>query len=42
MRAKLAEGGAMVGSGSAAEFTRFVQKEQSRYAGIVKAANIHD
>jgi tripartite-type tricarboxylate transporter receptor subunit TctC len=42
MRAKLAEGGAIAGSGSAAEFARFVQKEQARYAGIVKIANIHD
>ena len=42
MRAKLAEGGALAGSGSVVEFARFVQKEQSRYAGIVKAANIHD
>ena len=42
MRAKLAEGGAIAGSGSSADFARFVQKEQARYAGIVKAANIRD
>ena len=42
VRSKLAEGGATAGSGSAADFSRFVQKEQARYAAIVKAANIRD
>ncbi len=42
MRAKLAEGGASAGAGTPAEFARFVQKEQARYAGVVKAANIRD
>ena len=42
VRAKLAEGGASPGTGSAADFSRFVQKEQARYAAIVKAANIKE
>lgn len=42
MRHKLAEGGAVAGSGSAADFGRFVQREQARYARIVKAANIKE
>jgi tripartite-type tricarboxylate transporter receptor subunit TctC len=42
VRSKLAEGGATAGSGSATDFTRFVQKEQARYAAIVKTANIRD
>jgi tripartite-type tricarboxylate transporter receptor subunit TctC len=42
VRARLAEGGAMAGSGSAAEFARFVQNEQARYAVVVKAANIRE
>jgi tripartite-type tricarboxylate transporter receptor subunit TctC len=42
VRSKLAEGGATAGSGSALDFSRFVQKEQARYAAIVKAANIRD
>ena len=42
VRAKLAEGGATPGSGSAADFARFVQKEQARYVAVVKAANIRE
>lgn len=42
VRAKLADGGATPGKGSAAEFTRFVQAETARYADIVKAANIKE
>ncbi len=42
VRAKLAEGGATGGSGSAADFARFVQKEQARYVAVVKAANIRE
>jgi tripartite-type tricarboxylate transporter receptor subunit TctC len=42
VRAKLAEGGATPGNGSAADFARFLQKEQSRYAAVVKAANIKE
>jgi hypothetical protein len=42
VRARLAEGGATAGSGSAADFARFVQREQSRYASVVKAANIKE
>ncbi len=42
VRAKLAEGGATGGSGSAADFARFVQKEQARYVSVVKAANIRE
>jgi tripartite-type tricarboxylate transporter receptor subunit TctC len=42
MRARMQEQGAVGGSGSPAEFTRFVQREQERYARIVKAANIKE
>lgn len=42
MRAKMQEQGAVGGSGSPAEFARFVQREQERYAGIVKKANIRE
>ena len=42
VRAKMQEQGAIGGSGSAAEFGRFVQREQERYARIVKAANIRE
>eukprot|EP01030_Chromulinospumella_sphaerica_P008047 gene8047-7876_t len=42
VRAKLADGGAVAGKGSAAEFARFVQTESARYAAIVKAANIKE
>jgi tripartite-type tricarboxylate transporter receptor subunit TctC len=42
VRAKMAEQGAIGGSGSAADFGRFVQREQERYARIVKAANIKE
>ena len=42
VRSKLAEGGAVPGQGTAAQFTRFVQTESARYAAIVKAANIKE
>lgn len=42
VRAKLVDGGAAPGKGSAADFTRFVQAESARYAAIVKAANIKE
>ncbi len=42
VRAKMIEQGAIGGSGSAAEFARFVQRERDRYARIVKAANIKE
>lgn len=42
VRAKMAEQGAAGGSGTPAEFARFVQREQERYARIVKAANIRE
>lgn len=42
VRAKLADGGATPGQGSAADFSRFLQKEQARYAAVVKAANIKE
>jgi tripartite-type tricarboxylate transporter receptor subunit TctC len=42
VRAKLADGGAVAGKGTAAEFARFVQTESARYAAIVKAANIKE
>ncbi|MFZ4478730.1 MAG: Bug family tripartite tricarboxylate transporter substrate binding protein [Rhodoferax sp.] len=42
VRHKLAEGGATAGTGSALDFSRFVQQEQARYAAIVKTANIRD
>ena len=42
VRNKLAEGGALVGSGDAAAFGRFVLGEQARFEKIVKAANIKE
>lgn len=42
VRARLAEGGALVGSGSPAAFAGFVQAEQARFEAIVKAANIKE
>jgi tripartite-type tricarboxylate transporter receptor subunit TctC len=39
---KLAEQGAIAGSGSAAAFAGFVEHEQARYARIVQAANIKE
>jgi tripartite-type tricarboxylate transporter receptor subunit TctC len=42
VRAKLAEGGASPGSTTVADFSLFVQKEQARYAAIVKAAAIRE
>ena len=42
VKARMAEQGAIGGSGSAAEFGRFVAREQERYARIVKAANIKE
>jgi tripartite-type tricarboxylate transporter receptor subunit TctC len=42
MRARMQEQGAVGGSGSSAEFAKFVQREQERYARIVKAANIKE
>ena len=42
VKAKLAEQGAIGGSGTPAEFARFVAREQERYARIVKAANIKE
>lgn len=42
VRSKLADGGATPGTGSAADFARFVQKEQARYVAVVKAANIRE
>ena len=42
VRAKMQEQGAIGGSGSAAEFTRFVQGQQELYARIVKTANIKE
>ena len=42
IRTKLADGGATAGTGSVAEFARFVQNEHSRYAAIVKTANIKE
>jgi tripartite-type tricarboxylate transporter receptor subunit TctC len=42
IRAKMQEQGAIGGSGSAAEFAGFVQREQERYARVVKAANIKE
>jgi tripartite-type tricarboxylate transporter receptor subunit TctC len=42
VRDKLAEQGAVPGNGSPAAFAGFVEREQERYARIVKAANIHD
>ncbi|HWP12136.1 MAG TPA: tripartite tricarboxylate transporter substrate binding protein [Ramlibacter sp.] len=42
VRARMQEQGAIGGSGSAAEFARFVQREQELYARIVKSANIKE
>ena len=42
VRARMQEQGAVGGSGSAAEFARFVQREQQLYARIVKTANIKE
>ena len=42
VRSKMQEQGAVGGSGSAAEFARFVQREQELYARIVKTANIKE
>jgi tripartite-type tricarboxylate transporter receptor subunit TctC len=42
VRDKLAEQGAVPGSGSAAAFATFVEHEQARYARIVQAANIKE
>lgn len=42
VRTRMQEQGAVGGSGSAAEFARFVQREQELYARIVKSANIKE
>jgi tripartite-type tricarboxylate transporter receptor subunit TctC len=42
VRKKLAEGGALVGSGDTAAFNAFLQRENAKYARIVKAANIKE
>ena len=42
VRGKMQEQGAIGGSGSAAQFAGLVQREQERYARIVKAANIKE
>lgn len=42
VRGKMQEQGAIGGKGSAAEFAVFVQREQARYARIVKAADIKE
>ncbi|MDB5858960.1 MAG: tripartite tricarboxylate transporter substrate binding protein [Ramlibacter sp.] len=42
VKVKMAEQGAIGGSGSSAEFGRFVAREQERYARIVRAANIKE
>jgi tripartite-type tricarboxylate transporter receptor subunit TctC len=42
VRDKLAEQGAVPGSGTPSAFATFVAREEERYARIVKAANIHD
>ncbi len=42
VRDKLAEQGAVPGSGAPGAFASFVAHEEERYARIVKAANIHD
>ena len=42
VRAKLAEGGALTGSGDRAAFARFIAAEQARFEQIVKAANIKE
>ena len=40
VRGKFEEQGAVIGSGSAAEFAAFLRKEQADYEKIVRAANI--
>lgn len=42
VRSKLGEQGAVPGSGSGASFAAFVEREQGRYAHIVRAANIRE
>lgn len=42
IRTKLGEQGAVPGSGSGASFASFVEREQGRYAHIVRAANIRE
>ena len=42
VRNKLAEGGALTGSGDRAAFARFIAAEQARFEQIVKAANIKE
>lgn len=42
VRGKLAEGGALVGSGDRAAFGRFIAAEQARFEKIVKSANIKE
>ncbi len=42
VRGKLAQQGALAGSGSAAAFAGFVERERTRYAGVVRAANIRE
>ena len=42
VRSKLAEGGALTGSGDRAAFARFIAAEQARFEQIVKAANIKE
>lgn len=42
MRARMQEQGVVGGSGSPAEFALFVQREQERYAAIVKKVNIKE
>jgi tripartite-type tricarboxylate transporter receptor subunit TctC len=42
VRAKMREQGAIGGSGTPAEFARFVEREQALYARIVKTANIKE
>ena len=42
VRGKLAEGGALVGSGSAASFAQFTRDERTRFEAIVKAAQIKE
>ena len=42
MRAKMLEQGAIGSSRSAADFAKFVQREQTRFARIVQLANIRE
>jgi tripartite-type tricarboxylate transporter receptor subunit TctC len=42
MRTKLGEQGAVPGSGTGPAFGAFIEREQGRYAHIVKAANIRE